>query len=122
LWVRGALSELGGAKLLTIAAQSEDLGVFSDFASALETATRDAKQAVEELQVEVKADFGTGTDSSRLSHIPIQALRSCISSWLQHTTTINDWVNAREALSNLRHEQLGLIADKLTRGVVPARS
>jgi hypothetical protein len=116
LWVRTALSELGGPKLLSIATQTQDLRVFFNFAEDLETAARETKHAIEELLADVKADFGTGIDSSRISHIPLRTLQSCVSNWLQNTASINDWVHARGALSDLRHGGLELIADKLISG------
>jgi very-short-patch-repair endonuclease len=114
-WVRAALGELGGARLVAMAARSPDPMVFSDFADAL-AAAQEAKHTVEELQADVGADFGTRVDPLRLLHIPIQTLQSCFSNWLQHTAAINDWVQARDALSHLRDEGLGLIADRLTNG------
>jgi very-short-patch-repair endonuclease len=56
--------------------------------------------------------------SSDYDQVPITQLATRVSAWLTNTVMINDWVAARDALSYLRSEGLGLIADRLIDGTI----
>jgi very-short-patch-repair endonuclease len=117
-WARVALSKLGGARLLTLAARTKNLRVFSNFADELELIAKDARATFDEVQAQVRADMGVLFGSSDYDQVPITQLATRVSAWLTNTVMIDDWVAARDALSYLRSEGLGLIADRLIDGTI----
>src|SRR5262249_3722504 len=118
VWVRCAASELGGARLLTLAARSQNLRMFSDFADSLETAANMARDVFDELQKEVRADIQSIFGIADYDRVPITQLTRCLSIWIKHSSLINDWVAARDALLHLRSEGLKIIADHLFDGTI----
>ena len=117
-WVRGAAAELGGAHLLSLAAGTQDLRLFSDFADSLETAANTARDAFDELQKEVRADIQSLFGTADYDRVPITQLIRCVSLWIKHSSLINDWVAARDGLLHLRSEGLAIIADRLFDGTI----
>jgi very-short-patch-repair endonuclease len=117
-WVRCAAAELGGARLLTLAARTQNLRVFSDFADSLEGAANTASHAFDELQKEVRADIQGIFGTADYDRVPIAQLINCVSIWIKNSSLINDWVVARDALLHLRSEGLGIIADHLFNGTI----
>jgi very-short-patch-repair endonuclease len=120
-WTRRALSEMGGARLLTLADRTQDLRVFSAFANNLETAANEAQSAFDELQKLVRLDLQKVFGSQDSAHIPITQLATRVSIWRDNPEGINDWVTLREALSHLHTEGLGAIADGLIDGSIQPR-
>jgi very-short-patch-repair endonuclease len=121
-WTRFALSELGGTRLLTIAARTQkDLHVFSAFAGKLEAASKTARMALNDLQKIVRADFRPISGHESHEYVPISDLSRRISTWRENVDAINDWVSARKLLTHLKEEGLGVIAEKLMDGSVQAK-
>jgi very-short-patch-repair endonuclease len=117
-WVRCARSELGGPHLLTLAARSRDLRVFSVFAESLETSANAARSNLDEIYEHVRPDIDVLFGISDYDRVPIDLLIRHVSSWLRNSSTINDWVEIRDALSHLYAEGLGVIADRLMDGTI----
>jgi very-short-patch-repair endonuclease len=117
-WVRSAAAELGGARLLTLAARTRDPRVFSDFAESLETAANTARRAFDDVQKEVRADIRGMFGTSEYERVPITHLVNCVSIWIKNSSLINDWVVARDALWHLQSEGLGVIAERLFDGTI----
>jgi len=117
-WVRCAGAELGGARLLILAARTQDLRVFLEFADRLEAAANKARHAFEELQNEVRADIQGAFGSAEYDRVPITQLVNRVSIWIKNSGLINDWVVARDALLHLRNEGLATIAERLFDGTI----
>src|SRR5262249_19981013 len=105
-WVRCAAAELGGARLVSLAARSQDLRVFSDFADSLEAAANMSRHARDELQKEIQADIRGIFGRPDYDRVPITQLVNCVSIWIKNSGLINDWVIARDALLHLQGEGL----------------
>jgi very-short-patch-repair endonuclease len=118
-WTRIALSELGGSRLLTIVARTQqDLGMFSAFADKIAATSKATRLALDELQKHVRANIQVVFGCEDYDHIPIVELSSRISSWRETVDAINDWVSVRNSLSHLRTEGLGIMADQLADGSI----
>jgi hypothetical protein len=117
-WVRRARSELGGPNLLTLAARTRDLGVFSEFAEKLEISANSARSAFEKLYEQVQPDIQALFGTSDYDRVPIAQLTLRVSSWLENSSTINDWVEIRDVLSHLQAEGLRTIAGRLIDGTI----
>jgi Protein of unknown function (DUF4011)/AAA domain len=117
-WVRFACCELGGARLIGLAARIQDLRVFSDYASSLEAEANEARKAFDEVLKEVRADVERVFGSPDYDRVPITRLVSRVSIWVKHSDLINDWVPARDALLHVHSEGLGIIADGLIDGTI----
>src|SRR5262249_3679607 len=92
--------------------------MFSDFADSLETAANMARDVFDELQKEVRADIQSIFGIADYDRVPITQLTRCLSIWIKHSSLINDWVAARDALLHLRSEGLKIIADHLFDGTI----
>jgi very-short-patch-repair endonuclease len=117
-WVRCALSELGGGRLLTLAARTQDLRVFSAFADKLETAAQAAQLAHNELQKQIRADTHSVFQCPDYESVPMTKLSTQLTIWRDNSGMINDWVAARNNLLHLQIEGLGVIADRLIDGSI----
>jgi very-short-patch-repair endonuclease len=117
-WARCASGELGGACLFTLAARTQDIQVFSDFASSLEAAANAASKAFDDLQNEIRSDIQSVFGSSDYDRVPITQLVNQISIWIRDVGLVNDWVTTRDALLHLRNEGLAVIGDHLFDGTM----
>jgi hypothetical protein len=117
-WTRCATLELGGARLLTFAARTEDLRVYSEFANKLEAAVKVTLDAFDEVQAIVGANLPTVFENLLYETVPLKQLASKLAIWRDNLHVVNDWVEARKAISHLSSEGLGLIADGLTGGTI----
>jgi very-short-patch-repair endonuclease len=117
-WVRSALSEVGGAQLLTLAARAPDLTVFASAAEKLRQVATEARVAFDDVQDHVQADFQAIFGTADYRSVPISRMADRASVWLENMNAVNDWVEARNALSHLRSEGLGIIVDRLMNGSI----
>jgi very-short-patch-repair endonuclease len=117
-WARCASGELGGGRLLTLAARTQDLQVFSDFASSLEAAATAARKALGDLEEEIRVDTQSVFGSPDYDRVPITQLVNRVSIWIRDVGLVNDWVGTRDALLHLRREGLAIIADHLFDGAI----
>lgn len=117
-WTRVAMSELGGTRLLTFAARTQDLRAFSGFADKLEVSAKAALLTFEELQKSVRADTQLVFGIENYNSVPIARLSARLSIWCDNIDAINDWVSVRDALLHLRSEGLSIIADRLINGSI----
>ena len=119
VWVRRAMVELGGAKLLTFAARAQDLRVYSSLADKFEVMAKAAAVAFDDVQRLVRASLPAVFESQNCANIPMRQLSNRIAAWRDNLETVNDWVAARNAIIHLRSEGLGIIADGLVNRTIP---
>ncbi|MGA8616434.1 MAG: DUF3320 domain-containing protein [Xanthobacteraceae bacterium] len=117
-WARRAKAELGGERLLTLAARSSDVAVYSNFADLLEEAAKSATLALDEVQDVVRADVTVMFGGRSLDFLPLAELLARLTLWRSNLQTINVWVSARSAIGDLRREGLHDIADGLIDGSI----
>ena len=115
-WVQGALSQIGGAQIIKLAAKTSNLSAFADYANSLERATQDFETALQHVCCTIKPDLRVvfGTDDHQL--IPLNDVLGKLKAWRTQIGLVNDWVTAREALEKLRVAGLGRITDYLAVG------
>ncbi len=112
-WTRAALSELGARQIIMLAARSADLSAYADYASGLERAARDSDSAFQQVCRTVEPDFTAAFGAEEPRRIPLEALLTKLTAWRTQIGAANDWVAAREALTELRGAGLDRIADGL---------
>jgi very-short-patch-repair endonuclease len=117
-WARSAMSHLGGARLVTFAARSPDLAVYTRSADSLREAANATATTLEELQKVVRASFPTLFDGKSSELIPLADLLERVRIWQSNLQAIGAWVTARNALIHLRAEGLDNIADGLIDGSI----
>ena len=117
-WTRRASAEIGGVRLLKLAARSADLDVFSVYAEKLNTTCKTALEAFTDLQTTVQADPKVVFGNQDFTQIPITQLLTKISVWQSNSEATNEWVAVRNTLSTLQTQGLGFIADGLTDGSI----
>jgi hypothetical protein len=117
-WARVAMQELGGVRLLTFAARSKGLRVYSSIAENLEATLRAAEAALEEVQRRVRASIPTVFGASRYESVPLIQLSKTLQGWRDNFLKVNEWVTARNALIHLRSERLDIVADGLVTGTI----
>jgi hypothetical protein len=117
-WVRGALSELGGTNLIVLAARTQELRVFSDFADALQATAQTVHSTLDELQQTIRADTRALFGCPDHNYSPITQLAARALVWRESVALINEWVAARKSLEHLNSEGLGAIADRLSNGTI----
>jgi hypothetical protein len=78
-WVRCARSEFGGYRLLTLAAKTRDLGVFSEFAESLELSANGVCSTLGDIHEHVRPDTEVLFD---YHHVPMAQLIQRASNWL----------------------------------------
>src|SRR5260370_11107517 len=81
-WVRRAISEIGGANLLPLAARVRDLRVISDTADSLEAAVSAARLKFEALQEHVRTDFRAALGRPDYDSVPMAHLANLLPVWL----------------------------------------
>jgi very-short-patch-repair endonuclease len=120
-WVRSARSHLGGHRLLTLAAKTRDLEVFSKFAENLELLATEASSTFDDVHEHVRPDIQLLFGTSDYDRVPTAQLIQRVSSWLENSSTVNEWVEIRDTLSHLQAQGLEPIADRLMDGTIHAR-
>jgi very-short-patch-repair endonuclease len=115
-WTRAALSEIGGPQIITLAARSNDLSAYAEYANGLERATRESETAFQEACRAVAPDFVVTFGTADPQWVPLEAIRDKLASWRSQIGVANDWVATRDALVELRGAGLDRIADRLTAG------
>jgi Protein of unknown function (DUF4011)/AAA domain len=115
-WTRAALSEIGGRQIITLAARSKGISAYADYASGLERSARDFETAFQEVCRDIAPDFGVTFRMEAPERVPFEAILTKLVSWRNQLGTANDWVDAREALVELRETGLDRIANRLNVG------
>lgn len=115
-WARGALSQIGGAQIIKLAAGAANLSAFAEYTNSLEQTTQRFETAFRQICGLVKPDLFVifGVDNHQL--IPLSELHAKFKAWRARIGLINDWVIAREALEELRIAGLNAVADRLIAG------
>ena len=80
-WTWVAMLELGGSRLLTFAARTKDLAVYSAFADKLESAITAAQVAFAEVQKFVRPSLPVVFGAQAYEAVPLRTLLSKIKSW-----------------------------------------
>jgi very-short-patch-repair endonuclease len=115
-WTRAALLEIGGRKIIRLAARSANLSTYADYVSGLERAATEFNTAFQQVCQAVEPDFRDAFGTGGPLDIPLESLLVKLSAWRAQIADVNDWVAARGALAELHEAGLDRIADRLITG------
>jgi very-short-patch-repair endonuclease len=120
-WAWVAQFELGGSRLLTFAARTKDLGVYSAFADKLEVEIKSAQSAFGAIQKIARPSIPTIFEAQSYEAAELKRLSNKLKDWRDNLHLINEWVVARNAVIHLRSEGLDCIADGLVAGSISSQ-
>ena len=115
-WCKAARCKLGGERLITLAANSNNLDTLVELSDELESLAGNAQDRLLRVIAHTKANTSVLFQQHDIMEVPIGDLITRLNIWLEAIDDANDWVKVRQSLDRLRAVGLSGIAARLETG------
>jgi very-short-patch-repair endonuclease len=121
-WSQAALPMVGAAKLLQLAAGQTDPSEILRLAEHMNALIKKLVPVLDDIRARTRVDVSAVLRMGNIAEVPLPRLSDLLARWLANIDVVNDWVLARDSLSELRGIGLNEIADGLETGEIASGS